>query len=276
LSSAALAERLVELIKANPTDTVLEIGAGTGKLTRALAAKVTKVIAIEKDPQLANVLQTKFAHQPHVNIVNQDFLEYKLPNRPGYKVVGNIPFAITADILRKLLNSVSTTNIYLIMQLEAAERLAGVQIEDNSENLFSLQFQPWFRTTILYKFSPQDFKPAPKVNAVLIHISKRDPPLLSLELRSLYLDFICFCFTHNQHAIKSILIKLFTRNQVRILEQNGINTKLLPSQLKLDSWLLLFNTFNQYVNLKHRLLVSGCYHRLQTQQSKLQKINRTR
>ena len=89
-----LVAALIERSSLGPDDLVYEIGPGKGIITAQLARCCKRVIAIEKDPALALMLQKKFGHQPNLTIYNADFLRQPLPHQP-YKVFSNIPFNIT-------------------------------------------------------------------------------------------------------------------------------------------------------------------------------------
>ncbi len=83
---------------------VIEIGAGLGTLTRELARKCGRLVAVEVDGRLLPGLKAEFGADPDVSLVHSDFLTLPLPTT-AYKVFGNIPFGITADIVRRLVES---------------------------------------------------------------------------------------------------------------------------------------------------------------------------
>lgn len=124
LRSASLAANLVARAAIGPADLVVEIGPGRGVLTRALAARCRQVFAVELDARLARDLAARVG-EPNVLVIAGDFLHTPLPE-PPYKVVANIPFARTADIVRRLTEAAGPPeDAYLIVQREAAERFAG-------------------------------------------------------------------------------------------------------------------------------------------------------
>jgi 23S rRNA (adenine-N6)-dimethyltransferase len=103
LAGGRLAAELVERAGVGPADLVVEIGAGTGVLTRALARRAGRVLAIEYDPRLAARLRDRLAAHDHVKVVTGDALRLPLPRRP-FRVVANPPFGSTAALLRRLLD----------------------------------------------------------------------------------------------------------------------------------------------------------------------------
>jgi 23S rRNA (adenine-N6)-dimethyltransferase len=94
LKDTRLVDALIEKSSINGSDVVYEIGPGKGIITKQLARYCKKVMAVEKDPRLIELLMQKFAQKPGVTIREGDFLQYRLPCKP-YKVFANIPFNIT-------------------------------------------------------------------------------------------------------------------------------------------------------------------------------------
>src|SRR5262245_56130945 len=142
LRSPKLARRLVRMSTIGPGDIVYEIGPGNGIITAVLASVARQVIAIEKDPELVHRLRERFRALGNVEIVEKDFLDYRFRIRHSdsafplrlerqtpaseYKIFGNIPYNITAQILRKILYERSKIGeAYLIMQKEPAKKFSG-------------------------------------------------------------------------------------------------------------------------------------------------------
>ena len=114
----------IKIAKINETDTVLDIGAGKGFITVHLVRQCKNLIAIENDKSLLCILKNKFANNYNVKIIDCDFRGYTIPKR-NFKVVSNIPFRITSDILKSLMFDCVEHFMggSLIMQLEPAEKL---------------------------------------------------------------------------------------------------------------------------------------------------------
>src|SRR5688500_4176596 len=115
LRSPKLVRRLVAISTIGPSDTVYEIGPGNGIITAELARVATRVIAIEKDPELVRHLRERFRLLDNVEIVEKDVLAYSF-GASEHKVFANIPFNRTAQILRKILDERSkVSEAYLIL-----------------------------------------------------------------------------------------------------------------------------------------------------------------
>ncbi|MEN9252486.1 MAG: 16S rRNA (adenine(1518)-N(6)/adenine(1519)-N(6))-dimethyltransferase RsmA, partial [Thermostichales cyanobacterium BF3_bins_165] len=129
LKDAAIHQAIVQAAQLSPTTTVLEIGPGTGQLTRRLLAQGSRVIGVEIDRDLCQGLRRQFAAEPRFELIEGDFLHLPLPPTPTH-VVANIPYNITGPILAKLLGSLSQPvgqfqRLVLLLQKEVAERLTA-------------------------------------------------------------------------------------------------------------------------------------------------------
>ena len=273
LKRPALVTSLLDRCDVGADDVVYEIGPGKGIMTEQLALRCRRVVAIEKDPQLAERLARRFAATPNVTIHQGDFLEYLLPHRP-YKVVANIPFNITAAIVNTLTAAPNPPcDAYLTMQREAAGVLLGMP----HETLRSVLLKPWFETQIVHRFQRQDFDPAPRVDVVMLRLRKRGPPLVGGSDRHCFRDFVVHIFTARQPQPDAALASVFTRPQLRHLSRDhGIDLDLTPTSIPFEHWLHLFEYFKAVSDARALRVIAGSEQRLHRQQQRLQKIHRTR
>lgn len=244
IKSSTLATKLVSEMRLSKKDFVIEIGPGTGALTKNIVGRVSKFIGVELDFKLFKDLVTNF-YSEEVDFVNEDFLKYKLPETGDYKIVGNIPFALTADIIRRILSwKNAPVDTFLILQKEAALRL----VTKDYENFFALQYKPFFESKIIKNIPSFEFNPRPKVDSMLIRIKKLDSPLISYDQRDEYTKFVSFCFLYWKVNVKSVLKKFFTLKQLGIISREyKINLDLKPSQITFEQWLILFELFQNLV-----------------------------
>lgn len=136
-----LIEKLVSLSTIDLYDTVLEIGAGKGIITKQLLKKAGSVVVFEIDQEFVNIL--KSIPDNKLIVKNGNFLDFDLP-KDRYKVFSNIPFNKTSEIVKRLLFSDNPpTDTYLVVQKEAVERFAGKPF-DSKNSLLSVLFNPWF------------------------------------------------------------------------------------------------------------------------------------
>ncbi len=257
-------------------DTVYEIGTGTGLITNELAKHCRKVITVEADSSLVAKLREKFMGTENVSLIEGDFLEQSLPNE-SYKVFSNIPFNLTSDIVRKLVEADNPPeDSYLFVQKEAAMKLAGKPF-GSQETQFSLLMKPWFELSVIHKFNKTDFQPAPAVEVVLLRIRKLPDPLVRTEERAVYRNFIVYAFNTKKPRLKKGLEDIFTHNQFKRLAK-ALNFELntTPAELQFEQWRDMFEYFLVGVTAEKQQLVMDAEAQLKQQQQKLEKVHRTR
>jgi 23S rRNA (adenine-N6)-dimethyltransferase len=237
LRDAATARALVRRMALPPGGLVFEAGAGDGLLTEALAAGGFRVIAIEKDELLCGLLRQRLASRPNVACHRADFLTLPLPATP-YRVVSNVPYGITAALVRKLLHAAHPPDdAILIVQREAAEKFAGAPCE----TLFSLLHKPWFEISIAGAVARRDFVPAPRIHSVLLRIRHRDAPLIAKGRASGYRSVITTTFSHGAPEVTRAFRRYLTAQQVKRLGHDlGFSRDCRASQLTFDQWLNVF------------------------------------
>ncbi len=268
-----LVSDLVRQSSITPKDLVYEIGPGTGVITSELAKVSGQVVAIEIDKNLFDKLKIKLANSNKVEIQYGDFRTIPLPKQP-YKVFSNIPFNITAPIIKKITESENPPeDTYLFVQIESADKFCGFSKETQA----SLLLKPWFDLSIVYHFKKNDFRPIPNVDIVLLRIEKRNQPLVGLNDVQLYRDFIVYSFNQWKPTLKEALKSIFSDTQfTRLSNDLKFSSKAKPTELSFNQWLGLFNFFIKGMDLSKRAIVSGSENKLKAQQSKLDKIHRTR
>jgi 23S rRNA (adenine-N6)-dimethyltransferase len=263
---------LVERADISHDDLVVEIGPGKGVITQQLTKRAGRVIAVEMDSELATGLRTRFRDSTNIRIVRADFLRWQLPQEP-YKVFSNIPFNMTADIVRKLTEDKNPPLVaYLIMQDKAAFRFMGKP----KESQISILLKPWFEMGIVADIDRREFTPVPKINAVLAEFRKRQQPLVESQNRQWFRDFVVYGYTQWQPTILDSFRRVFSPKQRSIIERELRIREEKPSDLTLEQWLKLFETFMVYVPFDRKEVVRGAEERLEKQQKSLRKWNRTR
>ncbi|MDR0462801.1 MAG: 23S ribosomal RNA methyltransferase Erm [Pseudomonadales bacterium] len=252
-------------------DAVIEIGAGSGSITRTLAKQIGKVVAVEKDNRLARHLEEKFNKYQNVEVVHEDFLGFELPNT-DYKIFSNPPFNISTEIIKKLLTAKNPpTHTYLVLQKEASLKFAGF----GKTTLFSLFYLPYFEFKIIHRFKPTDFKPAPKVAVIFLGIEKRKQSLVEEKHKKTYQDFVTFVFNRSNPNLFFALNQILPVEKITTIQKSlAVDfKKISPSQLHFEQWLELFNESVDFINRKK---IGGSYANLIKQQSQLPKTHRTR
>ena len=193
------ARRIVAALNLQGEDTVVEIGAGLGALTTFLAEAARRVIALERDPDLAGFLQADLlASTPGVEVVCQDVLEFDFKEasqaaRRPLTVVGNLPYQITSPLLFRLIEHLPAIGrTVLMMQQEVGTRLLA-QPATKDYGILSVLVQYYFRVTRLFALSPGNFFPPPQVESVVVRLlpeapdpAARDEPLLHQLIKTAF------------------------------------------------------------------------------------------
>lgn len=184
LKSEGILRQIVEAGNVKQTDIVLEIGPGKGALTEKLLENALKVVAVEKDRELFAFLGEKFAKEIEngkFELIEDDILEFLPENHnlktKKFKIVANIPYNITGAILKKFLTSENQPeNMTLLVQKEVAQRIVGHGSNPSTklrvkESLLSISVKAYGNPKMMFKVPARFFKPAPKVDSAVIHIS---------------------------------------------------------------------------------------------------------
>jgi 16S rRNA (adenine1518-N6/adenine1519-N6)-dimethyltransferase len=187
LASDSFALQIVAALGDASQNTVLEIGPGRGVLTSLLAKRVRRLIAVELDRVLAAQLRLKFAMFPNVEIIEADILSVDFDSlfgpkpglrRPGIefrpepvKVIGNLPYFITSDILLRLFDcSKYFETIVVLAQREVADRIAA-EPGTRDYGLLSATAQLYARVEKLFTLPPGAFSPPPKVHSSVLRLT---------------------------------------------------------------------------------------------------------
>jgi 23S rRNA (adenine-N6)-dimethyltransferase len=244
LRNSNLVRQILSASSIGPSDTVYEIGPGRGLITAELARTADRVIAIEADQHLVRKLNMRFRRVKNVRIVGKDFLQYHVSSQE-YKIFANIPYNLTAAIVRKILFSdPRPSEAYLVMQKEAAEKFSGHPIETQ----FSILAKPFWLFEITHRFQRTDFRPVPNVDSVLLHIEKRDEPTIAEEDADLYHRFVRFGFGRWKKSLKLGFKPIFTYKQWKRLSNDlGFHINATPTELTFEQWAGLFDCFKKRV-----------------------------
>ncbi len=258
-------EEVLELIsttaRLTPTDCVLEIGPGLGVLTEELARKAGCVVAVELDDKLAAILKETLAASDNVTIINEDVLKIdpaallqeqkiRLPSvvvSPfGYKVVANLPYYITAPVLRHFLEaSVKPETMVVMVQKEVAETIAA---EPGRMSLLSVSVQFYGAPTIVSHVPAKSFYPAPKVDSAILKIDVYPKPPVPVTDEESFFRLVRAGFSASRKQIVNSLVQglgLPRAEVLSLLEKSGIASQRRAETLTLDEWARLWQVFTQ-------------------------------
>jgi 16S rRNA (adenine1518-N6/adenine1519-N6)-dimethyltransferase len=173
---------ILRLAELGPDDVVLEIGAGTGRLTEALASRVGRLLALELDRDLIPSLRQRFAERPQVEIVQADALDFDFAQLPApLTVVANLPYGTAVAILMRLLSQRARLRRAVVMlQREVAERLAASP-GTKAYGSLTLLTQWYAAIDAGFNVPPAAFSPPPKVMSRVVRLIPRPTPPVAVQ-----------------------------------------------------------------------------------------------
>ena len=275
INNQQLVNNLLKFVDLESTKTILEIGPGKGIITDVLIKQNKKIIAIEADPKLFSELQKKYANTTNLSLIKADFLKYTTPNKP-FTIVSNIPFNITANIVRKITDEQSKLYAaYLIIQKDAAIKFIGAPHAHSP--LLSHILNINFEIKLLTDIDKSNYSPRPKFNTAFVSIKKRKKPVFDKQKSEQFKDFLVYVFERRKPLVKEALKSVMSNLQVKIILDNlHIPENKEIKKILFTDWVSIFKTFASHAPEKSKIKIYGSYKKLLVEQSQLQKINRTR
>ncbi|MCM3042141.1 rRNA adenine N(6)-methyltransferase family protein [Paenibacillus motobuensis] len=245
LISKRLIHDMIALARIRPTDTVLDIGAGTGALTYPLAEKAAHVLAIETDSAFIDRLFSKMQDRSNIRIKQSDFLEVSLPRSP-FTVVANIPYAITTPILGKLLDhpGVPLQRAVLLVEKGAAKRFTAAPIIDPRILSWRMQYEIRLVRTV----SPHHFAPAPQMDSAILLIQRREEPFVLTQHQPKFTSLAAYGLRDPRLPLFAALSGVFTPPQIaRLVRMLKVNREYPIGRLNEEQWGTVFHTMLQHV-----------------------------
>lgn len=225
-----------------PSETILEVGPGMGALTELLVKKAKRVVAVEIDKDLVEVLREKFASVKNLEIVKDDILEVSVPDVvSSYSIVANIPYNITSRFFRKFLEGdTRPERMVILLQKEVAQRMTA-RVPDM--NLLALSVQLFSTIRIAFPVSRGCFSPRPRVDsAVVVLTLKKEKDLPSKEIRGAFFTLAKAAFSQKRKQCAQTIAKkcgIPLKEVHAAFEKCGVGTKARAEEISLEQWLVL-------------------------------------
>jgi len=221
LYDPSILKRIIDAAMLSPEDTVVEIGPGPGRLTRMLAERVRKVIAIELDKVLYNELKTALSEYGNIELIAGDALKYPYETLEEFKVVANIPYSITTPLLFRLFEERGhLRSITLTVQKEVAGRIVAGP-GSREYGILSIMAQYYGRPRIVFPVPRGAFRPVPKVDSAVIRMELYEKPPVSVIDEKLFFRVIRASFSQRRKTLANAL-KPFGEDMKERLLQAGI------------------------------------------------------
>jgi 16S rRNA (adenine1518-N6/adenine1519-N6)-dimethyltransferase len=233
LINLKILEKMISFVSFN--DTILEVGPGLGALTKKLTEKANKVIAIEKDPVLAEILRKNMSSR--IEVITGDVLKEEISLK-NYSLVANLPYYVSTAVIRKFLESENPPQeIIVTVQKEVAQRISA---KPPRMSLLSVSIQFYAETQILFSISSNCFWPKPNVDSAVIKIiPKKKLPEINPDL---FFKVVKAGFSRPRAQLLNNISKkllLDKEETIEILQDSGINPKQRAETLKVEDWVKL-------------------------------------
>ncbi|ONM50075.1 23S ribosomal RNA methyltransferase Erm [Nocardia donostiensis] len=237
LTDPATARMIVRASGVTADDLVLEIGPGDGMLTGRLIGAAGRVLAYEKDPRYARRLAVRYAGDTRVRVVHSDFRAITAPGEP-FAVVSNVPFASTTDIVRWCLAAPRLTSATLLTQLEFARKHSGAY---GRWTKLTVTHWPAVAITMGPRIDRAEFFPVPRVDGGLLHIVRRDQPLLDGRAHADYRQMVELGFSGVGGSLAASLRRAHSAKAVRAAcATAGVRVDQPVGSVAPDRWISLY------------------------------------
>jgi 16S rRNA (adenine1518-N6/adenine1519-N6)-dimethyltransferase len=241
LISPQAIKKTVESANLTRKDIVLEIGPGTGSLTKELILKAKKVIAVEKDLELVQSLNQTFKKEiknKKLEIIHDDILKCDLKSfglKDGkYKVVANIPYYITSILMRTLLsNKIQPNTLVLIVQKEIAERIA----RDSKESILSLSVKAYGSPKYIGTIKSGAFRPSPKVDSAILLVEDISRDFFYKIKEEVFFKLVKTGFSSKRKFLLNNISAIADKNSIaKEFKKIGIKENVRAEDLPLNIW----------------------------------------
>jgi 16S rRNA (adenine1518-N6/adenine1519-N6)-dimethyltransferase len=221
--------KVIDAAGLDPSDAIVEIGAGCGSLTLGLVAAARRVVAVEVDPRLVEVLRQVTSGVPNVEVVHGDALHLDLDTLGVAKLVGNLPYNVAAMLLLHVLESAASIRHLTVMtQREVGERLAaapGSKVYGQTSVIVGFHAN----ARLVGRVSRRAFFPEPNVDSVIVSVVRRsllpevDPRLFGRVVRA--------AFSQRRKMLRGTLAPLLGGDVDEILQGAGVDPSARPEAL---------------------------------------------
>ena len=235
--------KIISAADLSEKDIVLEIGPGTGILTRELLKTAQKVVAVEKDKKMAEILRDNFKEYKNLEVINKDILKIDDLNIKEYKLVANIPYYITSPIIRKFLEYPNPPKLMVLtIQKEVAQRICA---KPPDMNLLAVSVQFYAKPEIISHVFKNSFWPKPKVDSTILKIQdiKNKNPEVNID------SFFILLKAGFKQPRKQLLNNIsnglrIEKNEARnLLIKAKIRPEQRPETLTVQNWIELTRIF---------------------------------
>lgn len=231
LRSPRVVAELIGHTNIRKNDLVYDLGAGSGIIASVLARRTKHVVAVEIEAEAYHKLEQNLGSVENVTLLKKDILQLSPPDEP-YKIVANIPFNLSAKIVRQFAFATHPPKVmYLIVQKQFAMKLVPSDRHFNSE--LGAELWPWYGVRIRKPLYKTDFTPPPAVDTVFVEIKQLEEPLMSYDEQEPYRRFVEQAFAEQ---------KFYAGLPCGDV---GISAERKPSELSPEQWVKLYTAYTK-------------------------------
>ena len=241
----SILRQIVEAAEIHVDDQVLELGAGTGVLTRELATRARRVVAVELERKMLTLLAKTTRNCANVELLERNLL-YVDPTQifgsEPYKLVANLPYYITAPTFRHFLESANPPRLFVVMvQYEVAQRIVA---GPGDLSLLGVSIQFYGKPKIIVHVPARAFYPAPKVDSAILRIDLKDEAPLTTKERDSFFRLVQAGFSERRKQLHNSLAHGLHRKNVEVqawLQVANIDPSRRAETLSIEDWLRLWH-----------------------------------
>lgn len=237
---------MLHAVAVTSADTILEIGPGLGTLTKLLVKQAASVTAVEFDEELANTLAKRVPHT-NLTVIHQDILSFDFGSMPApYKVVANIPYYLTSNLIRVLSESPNPpVAAAILIQKEVAERVCA---RPGDMSILSATAQYYWEVRLGRIVRAELFTPPPKVDSQILIMQYRREPLFEDVDTKQFFRMVKAGFSQKRKTLQNSLsggLGISKDQAKNILDAADIPVNLRPQALSLEDWYSLYEVYTQ-------------------------------
>lgn len=240
LINPQIKQRIVNAANLQPKDIVLEIGPGVGAITSILLTHKIKLIAIEVDKRLAELLTTKLKTYNNFTLYNIDALKvdwdkilFEYTQSSDVKLVANLPYSISSLLVLKIIRSQLISQATIMVQKEMADRLCA-KVGTHAYNMFTILVQLFLDVQKLFDVDPSNFSPKPKVQSCVIQLTKKQPvsDLYDISDFEVIDNFLHLAFSNKRKTLVNNLIAQYDKSKIlNVLQQIQLPSMVRAEQI---------------------------------------------
>lgn len=240
LINPQIKQRIVNAANLQPKDIVLEIGPGVGAITSILLTHKIKLIAIEVDKRLAELLTTKLKTYNNFTLYNIDALKvdwdkilFEYTQSSDVKLVANLPYSISSLLVLKIIRSQLISQATIMVQKEMADRLCA-KVGTHAYNMFTILVQLFLDVQKLFDVDPSNFSPKPKVQSCVIQLTKKQQVFDLYDISDFEVidNFLHLAFSNKRKTLVNNLIAQYDKSKIlNVLQQIQLPSMIRAEQI---------------------------------------------